>query len=89
MSRVPPRDPKLCPALERALPADAVPGSSVTCSPPDRLLVLFGDGFWHPVSVRARRRDRHGRDVIAVEWHIEGETFGEAYLVNPERVREA
>ena len=86
---MPPRDPRLCPALERALPADAVPGSSVTCSPPDRLLVLFGDGLWHPVSVRARWRDRHGRTVVQLEWHIEGETFGEAYLYDAERAREA
>lgn len=85
---MPPRDPRLCPALERAMPSDAVPGSAVVCSPPDRLEVLFGDGSWHPVSVRARRRDRCGREVVQIEFCAEGSTWGEAYLFNAERMRE-
>lgn len=78
VSLMPPRDPRLCPALERALPCDAAPGSSRVPERPEPLEVLFGDGAWHLVSVRAWRRDRYGRDVVQVEWHIGGETFGES-----------
>ena len=50
--------------------------------------MLFGDGEWHPVSVRSWGTDRYGRTTIGVEWHIDGETWGESYLAIPERMRE-
>jgi hypothetical protein len=86
---MPPRDPRLCPALERALPADS-PGHDPGYRP-DRSpwLFLFGDGEWRPVSVRAWWRDRHGREVVQVEWHADGGTYGESYLADPEKMREA
>ena len=85
---MPPRDPRLCPALERALPADDVPGTSRIPDWPELHLVLFGGGEWHPVSVRSWSTDRYGRTTIGVEWHIDGETWGESYLVDRDRIRE-
>ena len=84
---VPSRNPRLRPALERAMPADAASSTGVelACEP---LLVLFGDGKWHLAAVRARRKDRIDRDVIDVEWHAAGDTWGESYVCDPERMRE-
>jgi len=64
---MPPRDPRLCPALDRALPCDSPgrdPGYRGERSP---WLFLFGDRGWHPVTVRAR-------EVVEVEWHGGGDT---------------
>lgn len=85
---MPPRDPRLCPALERALPGDS---GTFDGYRPDRSpwLFLFGSGEWHPVSARGWWTDRQGRPVVQVEFHIDGSTYGEAYLVDPERMREA
>lgn len=85
---MPPRDPKQCPALERALPADSPgrdPGHRDDNSP---WLFLFGSGEWHPVSVRGWWTDRHGRQVVQVEWHADGSTWEESYLAEPEKMRE-
>ena len=85
---MPPRDPRLCPALERALPADSPghdPGYRADCSPWE---FLFGDGRWHRVSVRAWWRDRHSRDVVQIEWYADGSTWGESYIVDYSRMRE-
>lgn len=84
---MPPRDPRLCPALERALPADDVRGGPYRADG-QRWLVLFGDGDWHPVTVRAWRKDRYGRDVIGIEWHAALETWGESYVAEPGKIRE-
>jgi hypothetical protein len=51
-------------------------------------MFLFGDGYWHPVSVRARWRDRHGREVVQVEWSADGSTWGESYLADLEKMIE-
>lgn len=83
-----PRDPRLRPELERALPADDVPGTSRIPEWPELYSVLFGDGEWHPVHVRSWSRDRQRRTVIGVEWHIGGETWGESYLYDTAKVRE-
>jgi hypothetical protein len=82
---MPPRDPRLCPALDRALPADDRPGPVRM----ERIVweVLFGDGAWHPVTVRARRTDRLGRDVVDVEWYSEGENWSESYVVDEAKLR--
>jgi hypothetical protein len=85
---MPPRDPRLRPALERALPADSPghdPGYRSGRSP---WLFLFGDGEWHQVTVRAWWRDRLGREVVDIQWHIDGDTWEETYLASPERMRE-
>jgi len=84
---MPPRDPRLCPALERSLPADAVPGGP-RLSVREPWLVLFGDGQEHQVTVRAWRKDRQDRDVIDVEWHAAGDTWGESYRADLRKMRE-
>jgi hypothetical protein len=85
---VPPRDPRLCPALERALPADDA-GYSDYHDGPGYREVLFGDGGWRFVTVKAWWRNAAGRVVVQVEWSIEGETWTEDYLADPKRMREA
>lgn len=85
---VPPRDPRLCPALERALPADAVPGSAVVLEQPEPWLVLFGSGEWRTVHVRQRSRDRSGREVIGVEFYIDGGAWSGSYVADPEKMQE-
>ena len=84
---MPPRDPKLCPSLERALPGDS--GAFLeyrTDDAPWRF--MFGDNERHLVSVRAWWTDRYGRSVVQVEWHIDGSTYEESYLAEPEKMRE-
>jgi hypothetical protein len=43
---MPPRDPRLCPVLERALPADFAPGAGIRHAS-ERWLILFSDNHWH------------------------------------------
>lgn len=84
-----PRDPRLRPALEVSWPADADPAAPARRgSGWDLRLVLFGDGEWHRVTVRAWRTDKAAREVIDVEWRAAGSTWSESYLFNAERVRE-
>lgn len=85
---MPPRDPKLCPALEVALPSDSPgrdPGYRSDSSPWE---FLFGDGEWHQVRVVAWWTDRHGRQVVQIEWHAANSTWEESFLADPERMRE-
>jgi hypothetical protein len=86
---MPPRDPRLCPDLQRAMPADS-PGHDPGWRDGLNLPwdVLFGDGYFHRVRARAWWHDRHGREVVEVEWSIGGGTFNETYLVDRERMRE-
>jgi hypothetical protein len=84
---MPPRDAKPCPALERALPGDSgiFDGYRDDQSP---WRFLFGDGEWGLVSVRAWWNDRHGRQVVQVEWSADGSTWGESYIVDRGRMRD-
>jgi hypothetical protein len=85
---MPSRDRRLNPDLERALPADSV--GYTDWEHVGRLHeALFGDGAWHPVTVKARWRDRRGTAVVQLAWTIGGESYGESYLADPERIREA
>jgi hypothetical protein len=88
MYLMPPRDARLCPSLEPALPAGSVGATGQRIGRQPREM-LFGDGQWHFVTVRSWWKDRHGRTVVKVEWSIGGETYGESYLADPERIREA
>jgi hypothetical protein len=51
-------------------------------------VMLFGDGQWHPVDVRAWWADDRGRQVVQVAWHAEMSTWIEAYLFDPAKARE-
>jgi hypothetical protein len=81
--------PRDRPALERAMPADDVPGGQYRA---DRRtwLVLFGDGDWHPVTVKAWRADRRGREVVDIEFWDAAElaTRTGSYVVDRQKVRE-
>lgn len=70
------------------MPGDDIPGGPYR-SDGRTWLVLFGDQAWHPVTVRAWREDHYGREVIDVEWHAAFSTWGESYIADPERMREA
>jgi len=85
---MPPRDPRLCPALDRAMPGDSVESSGYREDDNAPWDFLFGSGEWCRVSVRAWWRDRLGREVVQIEWHISGSTYGETYLADPEKMRE-
>jgi hypothetical protein len=88
LANMPPRDPRLCPALERALPADSPGHDSGYRSDQSPWMFLFGDGEWHPVSARAWWTDRDGRGVVQIEWHADGSTWEETYLVDHARMQE-
>lgn len=55
------------PKLERAMPADALPGSTI---PEDTdALVELQDGTWFLCRVIGQRKDRHGRWCIGLRWY--------------------
>ena len=85
---VPPRDPRHRPDLERAMPSDDVPGGQYR-EDGRTWLVLFGDGDWRPVTVKAWRADRRGREVADIEYWDAGElaTRTGSYVVDRQKVR--
>lgn len=86
---MPHRDPRRNPALELAIPADSPGDSGTHRSARDPWEMLFGDGQWRSVQVVAWWRDKYGRWVVQVEYHVQGEgTHDEMYLADPERMRE-
>jgi hypothetical protein len=89
-ARVMPPSPRNRPALEVAKPGDTTrrDGGWHRDESETGWEALFGDGQWHPVDVRAWWEDDRGRAVVQLYWHAEMDTFGEAFLFDPERVRE-
>lgn len=85
---MPPRDPRLCPALDRALPGDSGGHAGYRPDANAPWDFLFGDGQWHRVSVRAWWLDRLDRQVVLIEWHAAGSTWSETYLASAEKMRE-
>jgi hypothetical protein len=85
---MPPSDPRLCPVLERALPADSAvfTGYRKTREPWE---AEFGDGGWHRVEARAWWLDRDGRWVVQAEWSAAGGRWTETYRYDPQRMRPA
>jgi hypothetical protein len=81
---MPPRDARLCPDLERALPAEGYTDYRVVRELRE---AVFGDGRWRPVTLRAVWRDRGGRWVAKLEWSIDGEGWTEAYVADAEKIR--
>jgi hypothetical protein len=62
------------PALERAMPADAVPGSTI---PEDSdAEVLLRDGSWVWCRVIGQRKDRHGRWAVGIRWYASSAVGG-------------
>ena len=55
------------PAMERAMPSDAVPGSTI---PEDSdAEVLLHHGSWVLARVIGQQRDRHGRWCVGIRWY--------------------
>lgn len=48
---------------------------------------LFGDGAWHLVRVTGWWLDKDGEQVVQIEWHADGSTWEESYLVDPVKLR--
>ena len=71
------------PALERAMPADAIPGSTLPEN--TEAEVKLQDGFWVWCQVIGQRRDRHGRWCIGVRWYASPSIGGREgwYLYDP------
>jgi hypothetical protein len=84
---MPPRDPRECPALEVALPADDVDNGTWQALGEPRE-VLFGDGSWRQVTVIAWWADRHGRPVVQLQWSAQLTMWTGEYLADAERIRE-
>jgi hypothetical protein len=67
-------DPSREPVLERAMPADAVPGSTI---PEDtEAEVLLRDGTWTWARVIGQRKDRHGRWCVGLRWYASSSVGG-------------
>jgi hypothetical protein len=71
----------------RAPPEDDVSGTTRVSAWLELWKVLFGSGDWRSVHVRARRRDRLGRQVTDVEWHSDGATWQESYRAEPAKMQ--
>jgi hypothetical protein len=80
-------DPAREPALERAMPADAVPGSTI---PEDtEAEILLQDGTWAWAQVTGQRKDRHGRWCVGLRWYASPAVGGREgwYLYDPAFIR--
>src|ERR1035438_6093970 len=76
-------DPSREPALERAMPADAVPGSTI---PEDsEAEILLHDGTWVWAQVIGQRKDRRGHWCVGLRWYASPTVGGREgwYLYNP------
>ncbi len=85
---MPPSDPRDRPALEEALPSGGIRDGTwhADGSPAE---ALFGDQSWRLVTIVARWEDFRGRPVIQLEWSAALTMWGGAFVVVPERIREA
>ena len=75
------------PTLERAMPADAVPGSTI---PEDsEAEILLQDGTWAWAQVTGQRKDRHGRWCVGLRWYASPAVGGREgwYLYDPAFIR--
>jgi len=80
-------DPSREPRLERAMPADAVPGSTI---PEDsEAEILLRDGTWVWAQVIGQRKDRHGRWCVGIRWYASPTVGGREgwYLYDPRLIR--
>jgi hypothetical protein len=84
---MPPRDPRERPALTEALPVDDV-GNGTWRELGEPREVQFGDGSWRHVTALAWWLNRHGQPVVQLLWSSGGTMGGQAYLADPELIRE-
>ncbi len=80
-------DPRREPMLERAMPADAVPGSTV----PERTeaQAQLRDGSWVWCEVMGQRKDRQGRWCVGIRWYAPPSVGGREgwYVMDRSRIR--
>lgn len=86
---MPPRDPRLCPALKRALPGDHKTGTTRVTEAPEPWSVQFGGESkrWHDVHVVAWAMDNRGREIADVEWYIDGFAWNESFIAERSKMR--
>jgi hypothetical protein len=86
MRLMPPSDARLCPALERAMPADSAAYSDWRRRG-DTREALFGDDAWHAVQVVAEWLDSRGRLVVQLDWGTADGRWRESYLHDAAKIR--
>jgi hypothetical protein len=80
-------DPSREPMLDRAMPADAVPGSTI---PEDtEAEIQLRDGTWVWAQVIGQRKDWQGRWCVGLRWYASPSVGGREgwYLLNPRYIR--
>lgn len=73
--------------MDRALPADAVPGSTIAEDTDAE--VLLADGSWVWCQVIGQRRDRRGRWCVGIRWYASPSIGGREgwYLYRADAIR--
>jgi hypothetical protein len=80
-------DPSREPMLDRAMPADAVPGSTI---PEDsEAEIQLRDGTWVWAQVIGQRKDRRGRWCVGLRWYASPSVGGREgwYLLDQRYIR--
>ena len=80
-------DPAREPMLDRAMPADAVPGSTI---PEDtEAEIQLRDGSWVWAQVIGQRKDRNGRWCVGLRWYASPSVGGREgwYLLDSRHIR--
>lgn len=80
-------DPSREPMLDRAMPADAVPGSTI---PEDtEAEIQLRDGTWVWAQVIGQRKDRQGRWCVGLRWYASPSVGGREgwYLLDSRYIR--
>src|SRR5512135_1265164 len=80
-------DPRREPMLERAMPADAVPGSTIPERTEAQVELRYGSWVW--CEVIGQRKDRQGRWCIGIRWYASPSVGGREgwYVLDGSRIR--
>jgi hypothetical protein len=80
-------DPSREPALERAMPSDAVPGLTIPEDSEAEILLRDGTCVW--AQVIGQRKDRHSRWCVGLRWYASPAVGGREgwYLYDPRLIR--
>lgn len=84
---MPPRDPRLCPALEVARPDDFTGVRREPVPFPEPWLMEFGSGEWREVSVTSRWFRTDGREIVQVDWVADDWHGSETYWASRDQMR--
>ena len=75
------------PALEPALPSDAVPGSVIDADAD--VEIRLRDGSWTAARVLVQRQDRYGRWCVGLHWEAGGVGRDGMFVHDPAHIRRA